>query len=91
MDDGDVERGGARVDPVQAKLVSVTLMYGLDGVPQVVEQSGECLEIPAFAALCLPSLAIVFISTPGRDPSRYCGLHADERNSRKSDRACRGT
>lgn len=59
MDDGDIHGRGARIDPVEAELVPVVFVHGLDRVAQVVQHAGEGLEGPAFAALGFPSLAVV--------------------------------
>lgn len=67
VDDGDVEGLGARVDPVEAELVAVVLVDGLDRVAQVVEHAGEGLEAPALAALGLPPLAVVLEGSEGNE------------------------
>jgi len=59
VDDGDVHGSGARVNPVQAELVAVSLVDGLDRVSDVVQKTGEGLEAPSLAALGLPTLAVV--------------------------------
>ena len=57
--DGDVQSGRARFDPVLAELVAVTGVNGLDSVTQVVEQARESLKAPALAAHLLPSSTVI--------------------------------
>lgn len=59
-DDGDVEGRRARLYPVLAELVAVAVVYGLDAVAKVVDETNELLEAPAITALGLPLLEIVF-------------------------------
>jgi hypothetical protein len=65
MDDGNVHGLGARVDPVEAELVAVPLVDGLDRVAEVVKNTHERLEAPALAALRLPPLEIVLERAEG--------------------------
>ena len=54
------------MDPVFADLISVSLVYRLDLVAQIVNQTHHGLEVPPFAAHALPYLAIV-LEGPERD------------------------
>lgn len=59
----NVQSLGAAVHPVDTELVPVPLVHGLYSVLEVVQATCEGLEVPARAALCLPSLRIVFKGT----------------------------
>jgi hypothetical protein len=53
-DNGDIKRGGRGLDPIQADLVAVPWVDGLDLIAEVVYQAHHSLEAPAFATHALP-------------------------------------
>lgn len=84
FDDGDIHGGGASLNPVLAQLVAVTVVDGLNGVAQVVQDAGEGIEGPASAAGLLPSLAVVFEGTE-RDQGVVAGATAQNLCARVTD------
>jgi hypothetical protein len=84
IDDGDSQCSGARLDPVLAQLVAVSVVDGLDGVAQVVEHAGEGLERPALTAHFFPHAAVVLEGTEG-DESVVAGATTEYLGSRVSD------
>lgn len=84
MNDGDVESSAARLDPVNAELVPVALVDGVDVVAEVVQQAGHGLEVPASAALLLPHLHVVLEWTE-RDECVVAGASTEHLCSRMSN------
>lgn len=86
LNDGNVHSTGASLDPVLAKLVTVTGVHGLNGVAQVINDTGEGLKVPALAALGHPVAAIILEGTE-RDESVVAGATTQDLCARVADMA----
>lgn len=83
-DNGDVHGGGARLNPVLAELVPVALVDGLERVAQIVNNTGEGLERPTFAARFLPQAGIVLEGSE-RDEGVVAGAATEDLGARVTD------